>query len=568
MGGGPKGRAGAGTSPEVTTLHRVSTTTASRTAGALSEKAAGRGPVPVTLLLPFALGAGLLASLAYPSTGWWPVLFLAVAVLARVIALTHRARTAVVLGLAYGLAFNLTTLSWQAMVQVSSYLALAVVESLYFAALGGLLHAVRGLRWAPVASAALWVAVEAVQARFPFGGFGWTKLGHAILDTPLAGIYPLLGVPFATFVVALLGHLAAWSLAGRPPARLLVTAAATAAAFAAGAAGTLLAGAPASGTVTVGWVQGGASGDGFYGIGAPGETGQNHAAQTARLIARVDAGELAAPDFIVWPENGTDADPLLDPTANAVIANAVADAGVPILVGTPTSGPGPGERQTTAFWWTNAGAEARYDKRNLVPFGEWIPLRDVLLPLLPILSVVGDQAIPGVGPGVLHVAGPEGRPLAVGIAICYEVAFPETLHEAIAAGAEVMIVGSNNAMFQGSPQIDQQFAITRVRAAELRRQILVVTTSGVTGLIDEHGRVTMRAPDRVGASGVVTLDRSTARTPLLAGGWVAEYVLAAGGLAAAVAAGMGVLRRRGGQWHSTPATRRADEPHDEERDDA
>ncbi len=559
-------------SARVATLHRVSTTTAARPPGAPAPARAGRAtPVPWTLLLPFALGGGLLASLAYPTTGWWPVLFVAVAVLARVIALASRAATAVLLGLAYGLAFNLTTLSWQAMVQVSSYLGLAVLEALFFALLGGLLFAVRHVRWAPVASAAVWVAVEALQARFPFGGFGWTKLGHAMIDTPLAGFFPLLGSPFATFAVALLGHLAAWSLTGRRPARLLVTAATAVTVFAAGAAGTWLPAAPASGTLDVGWVQGGASGEGFYGIGAPGETGRNHAAQTARLMARVDAGEVPRPDFIVWPENGTDADPLLDPAANAVLANAVAEAGVPILVGTPTSGPGAGERQTTAFWWTNAGVEARYDKRNLVPFGEWIPLREILLPLLPILSVVGDQAIPGVGPGVLHVIGPDGRPLAVGIALCYEVAFSQTMHEAVTAGAEVMIVGSNNAMFQGSPQIDQQFAITRVRAAEVRRQILVVTTSGVTGLIDEHGRVTMQAPDRVGASGVVTLDRTTARTPLLLGGWVAEYVLAAAGLAAAALAGFGAVRRRGGQWAGGPARQPDATPHDdhdEERDDA
>lgn len=528
----------------------MSATTVPRPAGA---PAGGWSPAtapaaPWTLLLPFALGAGLLASTAFPPLGWWPLLFVAVAVFARVIALCGGAAAAVTLGLGYGLAFNLTTLSWQAMVQWSSYLGLALLEAAYFALLGGLLFAVRRLRWAPVAAAALWVAVEAVAARFPFGGFGWTKLGYAMVDTPLAGLYPFLGSPAVTFAVALAGHAAAWSLTGRRPARLLVAAVATATAFAAGAAGTLLPGAAASGTLNVGWVQGGASGEGFYGIGGPGDTGRNHAAQTARLMSRVEAGEFPPPDFIVWPENGMDADPLLDPTANAVLANAVAEAGVPILVGTPTSGPAAGQRQTTAFWWTNAGVEARYDKRNLVPFGEWIPLRDVLLPLLPILSVVGDQAIPGTEPGVLRVAGPDGRPLAVGVALCYEVAFPETIHEAVAAGAEVMVVGSNNAMFQGSPQIEQQFAITRVRAAEMRRQILVVTTSGVTGLIDEHGRVTMRAPERVGASGVVTLNRATELTPLLRWGWVAEYAIALGGLVALGAVAVGARRRRGGQW--------------------
>lgn len=526
--------------------------------------------LPLTLLLPFAIGGGLLAATAYAPFGLWPALFLAVAVLAATVRLSGRERSAVGLGLAYGLAFNLTTLGWQAMVQVSSYLGLVAVESLFFALLGGLLWAVRTLPGGPLVPAATWVLVEALQARFPFGGFGWTKLGYAMIDTPLAGLLPIVGTPGASFVVALVGSALAAAALAAPPRRVrrwAVAATSGTLAFAAGAAGLALPPAPASGTVQVGWVQGGASGEGFYGIGGPGETGRNHAAQTARLLARVAAGELPRPDFIVWPENGTDADPLVDPTANAVIANSVADAGVPILVGTPTNGPGQHERQTTAFWWTNAGPEARYDKRNLVPFGEWIPFREILLPLLPILSAVGDQAIPGALPGVLHVTGPDRGPLAVGIAICYEVAFPETMHDAVNHGAEVMIVGSNNAMFQGSPQIEQQFTITRARAAETRRQILVVTTSGVSGLIDEYGRVAVRGPDRVGATGVVTLHRTTARTPLLTAGWLFEYVAA--GAALLALAGAFVLRRRGGGESTDPSGADAarPEPHPEERDE-
>jgi len=504
-----------------------------------------RAPAPFLALVPFALGGGLLEALAFPPFGAWPVAFAAVATLAVLMRSAARPRDAVALGLAYGLAFNLVTLSWQASVLVASYLGLAAVEAAYVGVLGGLLYAVRSLRWTPLASASCWVLVEALQARFPFGGFGWTRLGYAMVDTPLAGLYPLVGVAGVSFVVALIGHAAAHALATRSRRRAALAALTAAAGLLAGAAGAFVPGAPAgSPTIDVGWVQGGASGGGFYGLGEAGQTGLNHAAQTRTLMAAVAAGKYPKPAFIVWPENGTDNDPFVDPATNKLLADAVAAAGVPILVGVPTNGPGKGERQMTDLWWTNAGVTARYDKRDLVPFGEWIPFRDVLLPLIPILDVIGDQAIPGDAPGALRVTGPDGRPLTVGVAICYEVAFQQTVSDAVDAGAEVMVVGSNNAMFQGTPQIEQQFAITRVRAAELRRQILVVTTSGVSGLIDDHGRVVLRGADHVGDSGVVTLTRTTGRTPLLAGGWVVEYLIAALALAGAALGSMAARRRR------------------------
>ena len=150
--------------------------------------------MPFRTLVPFALGGGLMESLAFAPFGAWPLAFLAVATMALLMRNAARPRDAVALGLAYGLAFNLVTLDWQASVLVASYLGLAAIQAAYFGLLGGLLYSVRSLRWTPLASACCWVLVEAVQARFPFGGFGWTRLGYAMVDTPLAGFYPLVGV--------------------------------------------------------------------------------------------------------------------------------------------------------------------------------------------------------------------------------------------------------------------------------------------------------------------------------------------------------------------------------------
>ena len=108
-------------------------------------------------------------------------------------------------------------------------------------------------------------------------------------------------------------------------------------------------------------------------------------------MARARLGQTPEPDFLLWPENSTDIDPVARPASPATtVAGAAAVAGVPILVGAVTEGPGPDERQTTALWWDPVrGPVATYHKRNLVPFGEWIPFRAQLLPLVPILREVG-----------------------------------------------------------------------------------------------------------------------------------------------------------------------------------
>jgi len=507
----------------------VSTSLATAPAAAPAGSAGGRR----RRLLPglVAVGAGTALGLSWEPYGLWPLLLVGIPALTLAVR-DCPPRRAFGLGYLFGLAMLTVSINWVHVLGVWVAALLIVFEALFFGLLGSALALVGRLRLWPLAAACCWVAMEFAYSRIPFGGFGWTRIAYAAVDTPLAGFFPVVGVAGVSFVVALVGQLVAWLvlrlLAGTaPPAPgsaghrpgWRAVAGVVASLVALGVAGVALRGFPVEpaagtrGSVTVGIVQGNVPGRGIEAMGRARSVTNNHLAETVDLATKARLGQVPQPDFLLWPENSTDIDPLRDPLTRQTVQAAAEVAGVPVLVGAVTQGPGPDERQTTALWWDpQAGVLARYDKRNLVPFGEWIPFRAQLLPLVPILAQVGAQSVPGTEPGVLDVT-VAGRPLKVGDVICFELAYDDTVYETLTGGAQVSMVQSNNATYGGTGQIEQQFAITRARAMESRREIAVATTNSVSGFIDRDGRVVTRTAEFTAADRVVTMPLRSALTP-------------------------------------------------------
>lgn len=478
----------------------------------------------------------------------WPLAFVAVAVFVGTIARAGRLRAALGLGALFGLGLLVPSILWQAMITTISFVALVGVETVFYSLLGGVLWAARGRSWTPWLSAGLWVSVEALFSRWPFNGFGWLRLGYTQIDSPLAGLLPLGGVALVSLAVALVGQLVAQAWGGRDRIQAAVAVFVAVVLIALGAVGADWEPAqPPLGDVNIGYVQGGAVGGGLYGLGEARSISHRHAEEVDTLMESVEAGDVPPPALIVLPENTTDMDPTLDGVTGQLMHRMAVRSGVPLLVGVPLS-LGDGERKTSSLWWTPSGPAGEYQKRNLVPFGEWVPFRDVFEPLVPQLAYVGEQSVPGTKPGVISGPIANGRVLGVGTAICYDVAYPETVADVARAGAEIIVVQSNNAMFGRSAQVPQQFAITRTRAAELRREILVVTTSGQSGLIGTRGELAHLVPSDVSASGVITMPRRDALTPYVRGGWLADPIIAS---LAALALVLAEGRRRmanGEQW--------------------
>ncbi len=527
---------------------------------------------PNALRLALAVVAGACLGLSFQPYGAWPLL--AVALPGFTLAVRGvRPRLAFGLGYAFGLAMLVVAITWVHVLGWWVALALIFFESLFFALLGVSLTVISRLRIWPLAAACAWVLIEFSYSRMPFGGFGWTRIAYAAVDTPLAGFFPIIGVSGVSFTVALLGQLVAWvCLAlqdqhGRRSStsaadsgqrsgsrRTVLLAAAVVAALLLGGAGLRsfqvapLAG--RDGSLNVGIVQGNVPGRGLEALGRARSVTNNHLSETIRLTTRARLGLVAQPDFILWPENSTDIDPMRDPVTRRVVQSAAEIADRPILVGAVTAGPGPNERQTTALWWdAKQGVLDRYHKRNLVPFGEWIPFRAQLLPIIPILAQVGAQSVPGTTPGVLTVPA-DGRTVRVGDVICFELAYDATIYETITEGAQLLVVQSNNATYGGTGQIEQQFAITRARAMETRREIAVATTNSVSGYIDRQGKVVARTAEFTAASMVVDMPLRSELTPaVLVAPWL-DRVLALAGLLFLVG---GIVAHRRRQQNPRPS---------------
>jgi len=494
-----------------------------------------------------AVAGGLILTVAFPPAGAWPLAPLGPALL--VLALQGRSlRASFAVGLLFGLAFFIPLLSWLINLAWYAWAALAIAEAVIFALLAVGQRVLLSLRAWPVAVAGWWVAAEALRDRWPYA-FPWGRLAMSQAGTPTAPWTAIGGAPLLSFLLALAGSTLAWLLLAPGQAdwlrRRLVPALAFAGAVGLALAGSLLpvdpvpAGTP---TATVAAIQG----DVPHARNVPDllratTVTANHAAVTAKLAAQVRAGKRPAPDLVIWPENSTDIDPRLDPFVYATIAGAVSLINRPVLVGAVLAHP---QRNTGQLWLPGRGPVAIYVKRQLVPFGEYIPFRSLLNTFTSLPSLQPVDFTPGHRAVVFRI----GR-IRLGDVICYEVGFDNLVSSEVSAGANLLTEQTNDADFEMDGQLGetlQQLAMARVRAIEFDRAMIVAGTTGVSAIIAPDG--SLIAHTRTWQRAVIQ-----ARVPLLSGSTLAERLgqwpelalsaLAVAALAWAVAAAA-VERRR------------------------
>jgi apolipoprotein N-acyltransferase len=495
-----------------------------------------------------ALAAALSGVLLYvsfpPRTLWWLAL-LAFAALGWV--LRGRSwKAGLGLGYLFGLGFLLPLLVWTGVeVGPVPWIALAAIEAMFVALVGAGVAAVSKLPAWPLWAAALWTAGEAARARAPFGGFPWGKIAFGQADGVFLPLAAVGGTPVLGFAVVLCGfglyevvRLVADSRRSRDVRRsaaavaLLSVAVPVAGAV---AARPLVSDKAEDGTATIALIQGNVPRAGLDFNAQRRAVLDYHARETERLAAKVKAGKMPKPDFVLWPENSSDIDPFANADARAVIDAAAGAVGAPISVG------GVVERDGKLFneqilWDPVKGPTQTYDKRQIQPFGEYLPLRSLIGAInSDWTSMVRQDFSRGTKPGVFDMDGAK-----VGLVTCYEAAFDWTVRSEVTDGAQLISVPSNNATFDRSEMTYQQLAMSRVRAVEHSRTVTVPVTSGVSAFIMPDGRITQRTGMFVADSLVQKVPLRSSETPATRLGILPEIALvlvAAGGLGWAIGAG-------------------------------
>jgi apolipoprotein N-acyltransferase len=492
----------------------------------------GHGLLSTRTALACSVAGGLVTYAAFPPFALRP---LAPAGVGLLLAATHRQplRRSALLGFAYGLAFFVPLLSWlQGGAGTNAWLILALLEALVLAVSGAALALVSRLPGWPVWAAAVWVGQEAVRGRFPFGGFTWGRLGFSQDAGPLLRYAAAGGAPLVTFVVALAAGLLVVAIRRLVALRWMfgdgsvtVGGAALLGVVALVAGGAFLPGPPRPDrATTVAVVQGNVPRLGLASFDPRQQDAvvRNHVEATLELAAEVDAGRLPRPAFVVWPENSTDRDPRADPAMRATIEAASARIGVPILVGAVLDRSDGKAENAGVVWDPVTGFGATYVKRHLVPFGEYVPFRKVVQPWFGRLALVAHDFVRGHDARPLDIAGTR-----VGDVICFEVAYDGLVRDSVRNGAEVLVVQTNNATFGRSALTRQQLAMSRVRAVEHGRAVLVAATSGISAVVAPDGST-------VDSSRIFTRDLLVHEVPLAtsrtlatrAGAWP-EWILTA-----------------------------------------
>lgn len=452
-----------------------------------------RGDVPV------ATAAGAATSLAFPTTGWWPLALIGVAVLLGILRGRSRGRSALIAAF-WGLGFIGTLIGWLAEVDLLGW-ALLVVAQMVWLALFGAIVGSTGWGRSPtppirtaIAVGVLWTGIEILRARYPLGGFAWGLLGNPFVDVPgirdLAAVGGVHAVGAWVAIAAALFVRSGESGAGRGRRELVAPLVLAILALLAP-----LAPRPATtGSLDVALIQGNVPKERFASAaGRRGRVGpedivvvENHLRATEPLLTEDDR-----PDLVVWPENAFDRDPdqYLDLATRT--QTLIDELDVPFIVGAIVDDDD-GRSYNANLLWEPRGDDhdplpnvtARYEKRHLVPFGEYVPWGWPRRVVRALAEQVPSDLTPGESSSVLPAAG-----VQIGNVICFESTDPRDVRRAIDHGAQVVLVSTNDATFGDSAAAPQHLQASRMRAIEHRIPILHAAISGISGVIDADGAV-------------------------------------------------------------------------------
>lgn len=230
---------------------------------------------------------------------------------------------------------------------------------------------------------------------------------------------------------------------------------------------------------------------------------ENHLKATRDAVDNLDP--IKEPNFILWPENSSDIDPYLNPDVRNSLSALTRELQVPLLFGAVLENRN--RLSNAAVLSDSTGLNTVYVKQKLVPFGEYLPFRNLLAPVISRFDRLSRDFIAG---GVAQPISIEGKQL--GILICYEVAFDQ-IWRGYSQESVYTVVLTNNATYGKTKQPLQQLRITRLQAISNGKPVLVVSTSGISAHITETGEIKDLITENVPAWIYAELPKSLTTAP-------------------------------------------------------
>lgn len=434
----------------------------------------------------------------------WPLLFVALAPF--LFSVIHGAGKKEVLlrALVFSLSYYLLLLYWivivlvrygglPVFVAVPALILLAVYMSLYPVIFSLILYSVSKnieKRFLLLLIPLLWVALDWLRS-FLFSGFPWMDVGYGLWQHPsliqFASVFGHHGITFCL----LLSNAAVvfWATRSTTDKTRMYTFAIFAALLVllpGYSALTLNSSEQVADSAEIGIVQGNILQDQKWSEDLKAKTVEKYLA----LSQSID--QFSDLNLIVWPETALPFYPTIAPEFGEV-SRFLEDKGKPIITGSPWYEIEQGE--TLVYRYFNSaillGADrrllGRYDKSHLVPYGEYVPLKKYMGFLQPLVETVGDFS-----PGTIENPLTVGK-VRAGVLLCYESIFPDIARKWVNEKANVLVNLTNDAWYGKSSAPYQSFAMTIFRAVETGRSVVRSANTGISGVVDPHGRVLMQS---------------------------------------------------------------------------
>lgn len=447
--------------------------------------------------------AGLALYSAFPPLGWW---WMTIPALALFISRIDEARAprALTVTMCFGMSMWLPLIDWVPMAvgMKPAWFVLALAQTLFlcgwvlFTRWTQLWSWARGPLMQALLYAITWAGVDAARSRWPWSGFPWGSVALPQVDSPLGHLAPYGGTTVVTAAVVFLAVLTRRMFAyrdaavrrehwfSRPLLAILVLAGVIA------PLAIPLSNKAEEGTLRVGVVQGDIALPGTRAYSHPGEVTGNNLRASRTLAA--DPALVDKPiDVALCGEGSVDRDPVLFGDIGALVDDASVALDAPILIGYTNLNERDRVKNWLALWRPGVGVDeqARYSKHVPVPFGEFIPFRELVSSFATQAAQAAKDMEAGDEIPLMSVPARDGRLVPVAVGICFEGAYPSVIGEGVAAGGQMIVTPSNNYHFRSSGESAQQGQLLRMRAMEYSRSAVQSSTTGHSYVIRPDGSV-------------------------------------------------------------------------------